>query len=193
MSNAYTNCYNLTGSPICGNNVSTMMNAYNNCFNLTGTPACGENVASMNHAYYNCQNLTGSPACGNKVWSMFYTYYNCFNLTGAPACGNSVTHMNYAYANCKNLSGNAYFYSESVWYATGCFFNRSNNYALNLYVKSNSRTFNTCTITTTSSIVKSTITWTNDMATNGCYYNTAYNIYIYPVANVAAAREANGD
>ena len=45
----------------------------------------------------------------------------------------------------------------------------------------------------TSSLVGNTITWTDDTATNGCYYNTSYNIYIYPVANVAEARVANGD
>jgi hypothetical protein len=43
------------------------------------------------------------------------------------------------------------------------------------------------------SIVGSPITWTDDFATNGCYYNTSYNIYIYPVANVEATRIANGD
>jgi hypothetical protein len=42
-------------------------------------------------------------------------------------------------------------------------------------------------------MIGSAITWTDDTTTNGCYYNTAYNIYIYPVENVAAAREANGD
>ena len=45
----------------------------------------------------------------------------------------------------------------------------------------------------TSSLVGTNITWTDDTATNGCYYNTYYNIYIYPVENVAAARTANGD
>jgi hypothetical protein len=43
------------------------------------------------------------------------------------------------------------------------------------------------------SLVEATITWTNDYTTNGCYYNNAYNIYIYPVTNVAEARIANGD
>jgi hypothetical protein len=28
------------------------------------------------------------------------------------------------------------------------------------------------------------VSWTNDI-TNNCYYSTAYNIYIYPVNNVA--------
>ena len=43
---------------------------------------------------------------------------------------------------------------------------------------------------TNSSLVGASITWTNA----GSYqYNTVYNIYIYPVANVAAAAIANGD
>jgi hypothetical protein len=41
-------------------------------------------------------------------------------------------------------------------------------------------------------IVGAKVTWTND-TTNNSIYNTQYNIYIYPVENVAAAREANGD
>jgi hypothetical protein len=40
------------------------------------------------------------------------------------------------------------------------------------------------------SLVGGSITWTDA----GSYqYNARYNIYIYPVANVAAARAANGD
>jgi hypothetical protein len=44
----------------------------------------------------------------------------------------------------------------------------------------------------TYSIVGNSITWDTDTA-NKCSYNTAYNIYIYPVANVENARIANGD
>jgi hypothetical protein len=40
------------------------------------------------------------------------------------------------------------------------------------------------------SLVGAAITWTNA----GSYqYNKTYNIYIYPVSNVAAARAANKD
>ena len=42
-------------------------------------------------------------------------------------------------------------------------------------------------------LVGANITLTDDCATNGCYYNTYYNMYIYPVENVAVARTANGD
>ena len=44
----------------------------------------------------------------------------------------------------------------------------------------------------TYSLVGAAITWTNDVANNR-YYNTTYNIYIYPVENIAATRVANGD
>lgn len=62
---------------------------------------------------------------------------------------------------------------------------------LNIYVPNNSNSLST--ILNGSSIVNSPITWANDMATNNRYFNTAYNIYIYPVENVANARLANGD
>ena len=42
------------------------------------------------------------------------------------------------------------------------------------------------------SLTGTAITWTNDTA-NNCSYNIAYNLYIYHVANVEAARIANGD
>jgi hypothetical protein len=64
---------------------------------------------------------------------------------------------------------------------------------LNIYVPSGSKTLTRCTGTSANySLTGTDITWTND-TTNSRYYNTAYNIYIYPVANVAAAKTANGD
>ena len=105
MVNAYGFCFNLTGSPVCGNNVINMANAYMNCFNLTGSPACGDNVTNMTHAYYKCNNLTGSPACGDNVTDMALAYYYCHNLTGPLACGDNVTNMTYAYGFCYNLTG----------------------------------------------------------------------------------------
>lgn len=170
-----------------------MRNTYTNCRNLTGNPVCGDKVTDMNNAYCDCYNLTGSPVCGNSVTNMNFAYYNCYNLTGGPACGLNVINMAYAYKNCRNLSGNGYFYSPNVRYAVECFYNRNRSAALSLYVPSNSTTLTTCLINNYSSIVGSSIAWTNAVATNGCYYNTSYNIYIYPVSNVAEARVANGD
>jgi hypothetical protein len=54
-------------------------------------------------------------------------------------------------------------------------------------------TLTKCLDNTSAGLVGSAITWTDETATNGYYYNTAHNIYIYPVANVAEARAANGD
>jgi len=190
MYSTYRNCSNLTGSPVCGDKVTNMGSAYYNCYNLTGSPACGANVTDMSYAYSNCSNLTGSPACDNNVTSMVRTYYNCFNLTGSPVCGNKVTNMSYAYYMCKNLYGNAYFYSSSVGNIQGCFAGRNNSKRLNIYVTSGSTTNTTIHCNNSYSLVGASITWSNSSTYQ---YNTTYNIYIYPVANVAAARAANGD
>ena len=89
-----------------------------------------------------------------------------------------------------NLSGNAYFYSPSVSNMTKCFYYRTATNRLNIYVVANSTTNTTIHYSNTSSIVGNAITWSN---TGSYQYNTRYNIYIYPVANVIASRVANGD
>jgi hypothetical protein len=147
----------------------------------------------MRNTYSNCSNLTGSPVCGEYVIDMNYAYSNCSNITGSPICGKSVGTMNHAYYGCVNLSSNGYFYSNYIYDVNGCFGYRTTLNRINLYVSSNSKTLNTCLCNNTASMVCGKITWTDDTATNGCYYNTQYNIYIYPVENVAAARAANGD
>ena len=53
---------------------------YYNCTNLTGSPVCGSNVTNMGYTYWGCRNLTGSPVCGNSVTNMTSTYSNCSNL-----------------------------------------------------------------------------------------------------------------
>ena len=196
MANTYSGCSNLTGSPVCGDNVTTMNCTYENCTNLTGSPVCGPNVTNMAYTYENCSSLTGSPACGNNVTNMCNTYYNCWNLTGSPVCGPNVTNMYYTYYKCANLSGNGYFYSNRIGNMGYCFTNRNTSRRLNLYVPSTGynsthNTLNRCLYTNSYSLVGNTITWTNSMATNGCHYNTQYNIYIYPVANVEQAYEDN--
>ena len=190
MSYTYTNCRNLIGSPVCGNNVTSMFQTYYNCINLTGSPVCGNNVTSMYQTYNGCINLTGSPVCGDKVTNMRGTYSNCTNLTGTPICGNNVKNMSSTYYGCTNLTSNAYFYSLDVNMVCNCFGHKDISKRLNIYVPSDSTTNTTMHCTNMYSLVGTTITWTNA----GTYqYSTQYNIYIYPVANVAAARAANGD
>ncbi len=188
MSNAYANCYNLTGSPMCGNNVTNMRNAYKNCFSLTGSPVCGTNVINMSGAYDCCYNLTGSPVCGDNVTDMSYSYYGCDNLTGSPMCGNNVTKMSATYYNCQNLHSNGYFYSNNITNISGCFGKKDNSKRLNVYVPAVGETFNTIINSnkSTNSITWENITWTyNSFEYEPHYYNTAQNIYVYPVSNVA--------
>ena len=193
MSYAYSSCSNLTGSPVCGENVTDMSYVYHSCSNLTGNPVCGEKVIDMSYAYYHCFNLIGSPVCGENVTNMRYVYSSCSNLTGNPVCGENVTNMSYAYFGCSNLASNGYFYSNNISNMHKCFGNWPNTKYLNLYLPANSTSLTTALTNNTSSFVGADITWTDDLATNNCYYNTQYNIYIYPVENVAAARTANGD
>ena len=37
-----------------------MATAYDGCSNLTGAPVCGNNVEYMSYAYRNCSNLHGN-------------------------------------------------------------------------------------------------------------------------------------
>ena len=98
--------------------------------------------------------------------------------------------MGLTYRGCINLIGNAYFYSRIVNNSTSCFADKNNSKRLNIYVPAGSTTNTTVHYNNTRSLIGKNITWTDA----GSYqYNTAYNIYIYPVANVAAAAIANGD
>ena len=192
MSCTYTDCSNLTGNPVCGDKVIDMGGAYKYCYNITGSPVCGPKATTMTETYYECTNLTGNPVCGDNVIAMDWTYYNCYNLTGVPVCGYNVNSMFQTYYNCRNLSSNAYFYSNKITYAVECFGERNTDKRLNLYVPENSTTLTTCLCDSSSSSLTGTdITWTNDMSTNRCYYNTAQNIYIYPVANVEQTYKDN--
>jgi hypothetical protein len=155
-----------------------MSSAYSNCQNLT-TAVCGPNVTNMSSAYYGCTNLT-TAACGPNVTNMSSAYSNCQNLTTA-VCGPNVTDMSYAYQNCSNLRGNVYFYANSISNVAYCFSNRNHPNRLNIYVHSGTTTNTRIHYTDTNSIIGQTITWTDA----GNYrYNTAFNTYIYPVANV---------
>ena len=174
------------------------MNSLHNlqALNLTGNPVCGNNVTDMSYTYLNCYNLTGSPVCGNNVTNMSWIYYNCFNLTGSPVCGNNVTSMSSAYEGCYNIAPNAYFYSNKVNKADSCFGNRTSYNRINVYVpivgaNTTHNTLSTFLYNDAYSIVGSSIEWTNDMNTNSCYYNTTQNIYIYPVESVAQVYKDN--
>ena len=102
MYEAFNNCTNLTGSPVCGDKVTNLSHTYKNCRNLTGSPVCGPNVTALDYTYQNCYNLTGSAVCGDKVTTMYCAYSGCNNITTA-VCGNNVTNMIFAYAKCSNI------------------------------------------------------------------------------------------
>lgn len=212
MSRAYYCCTRLTGPAVCGNNVTNMCAAYGSS-GITGNPVCGPNVIDMSSTYYECARLTGPPVCGNNVINMIGTQCCVLDLKPPYIVGPSVLYADSAQKGgsspsiCEiedgrfpiismtttysNLYGNAYIYSSVVESAQNCFGYRNANNMLNIYVPANSTSLTTF-LNTTNSIVENSCEWINDI-TNNRYYNTQYNIYIYSVENVAAAREANGD
>lgn len=148
-------------------------------------------VTNMSKICAWCTNLT-TAVCGDKVTDMTYTYLNCYNLTTA-VFGQKVINIYGTYENAVNIQGNTYLYSPNINAISHCFNGRYTNNMLNIYVPTNSTTLTTIhQYTNEVSIVGANITWTNNIS-NDYFYNTQYNIYIYPVENVAAAREANGD
>jgi hypothetical protein len=125
MAYAYYQCYNLTGSPVCGDNVTSMAETYNGCQKLTGSPVCGDKVTNFSFAYRSCYNLTGSPVCGSSVTDMIHAYYCCNNLTGSPACGPNVTSMGETYYGCSKLTGSPVC-GPNVLYMSGTYINCNN-------------------------------------------------------------------
>ena len=216
MHTAYGSCRNLTGSPVCGKSVTNMNQAYHGCSNLTGSPVCGPNVIDMAYAYQYCYNLTGSPACGNKAIDFEYAYRNCYALTGSVYINryntsidmrstfdtcigltgpvyigttNNTVYLYNAFKNCISLTGNFYLDSNDAE-VSNCFAGKDNSTMLNVYVPASSSTFVNCIRNDYYTLTGTTITWTNDTTYNR-YYNTAYNIYIYPVDNVKQAYREN--
>ncbi len=82
------------------------------------------------------------------------------------------------YYNCKKLSaGRQNWYAKNITNVTKCFGLKNNSRRYNIYCYNNSTTLNTLLINNNDSIVGANITWTKS---GSYYYNTAYNIRIYP-------------
>ena len=107
---------------------------------------------------------------------MTWTYSGCTNLTTA-VCGPNVTNMSGAYQNCPNIHGDAYLYN--VTNVRNCFYGRNTSNRLNIYTYKPT-TFTS--VTNAYSLVGADITWTEDTA-NSCWFNEAYNIYVYKLTN----------
>lgn len=218
----FRHCTNLTGAPIIGPNVTNAALAYDECSKIKGAPSIGAKTTDMNFTYSNCSNLTGSPVTSENVVGMRYTYRGCTNLTGRPVIGNNVVLADFSYYSCPkltqgpiigakvtnlfyafqgsayNMGGNCYIYSNVV-NDIGWAFRRVGNEAhnaprLNIYFHANTITHNTIlgakSQNSDTSITGQVLGLTSHA--NGAY-NIWSRIWFYPVANVAAARAANGD
>jgi hypothetical protein len=192
-----TGAVNGYGASINGNNVKLYKNdesdiitymSFKNSQTITSVTNMTNSITDMRQSFYNCRNLTKAPMCGNNVTTMDQAFFSCSNLKVPATIGFNVTTSWMTYCNCYNIGANAYFFSHKVNNAQSCFGLRDTSKRLNIYVpqqgySSSYNTLGTCLYTNDSSLIGQNITWTNDITTNGCYYNTAQNIYIYPVDN----------
>lgn len=179
---AYMGCSNLT-TAVCGPNVFNMYHTYGDCTNLT-TAVCGINTQYMNYTYIRCYNLK-EVAYSPKAWEMEGTYKYCTNLETACLYEQAYNVKN-TFEGCISLT-KCFVLSTRLNNVHRCFADTNTSKRLDIYVTKNTTSSNKLLNTSSSySITGSTMTWTNDVVTNGCYYNTAYNIYIYPVADVNA-------
>ena len=187
--------------------IINMPNAFYNCRNLTGQPVCGNNVVNFYGAYYSCPNVSGTSSFGERVEDIRFSYYGGTNLSLPAIIPANVTLINGCFKGCNFPSGNFYFYSNKI---EGCynFFNKVKKSATrhNFYYLAET--------TTAKTIEKNgedfgivggeTVTYTdvadgvyaNGKVRIGCKYNTSYNIYLYPVNTVEdldAIRKKNND
>ena len=56
----YRFCKNLTGKPVCGNNVTDMSYAYGGCHNIIGPAIIGPNVIDASGSYEQCYNISAN-------------------------------------------------------------------------------------------------------------------------------------
>lgn len=105
MSSMFYNCRKLKMNidNFFFNNCINMSQAFSMCWNMSGTPKSGPNVINMHQAYSGVgHHLTGPAACGDNVTEFEKAYINCFNITSA-MFGNSVINYNNAYIYCNNI------------------------------------------------------------------------------------------
>lgn len=167
---AFANCYHLSGSPRCTDNIKCMYGAYYNGVRLTGEGIISANANNLIGTYFNCKNITSINCINTKATMMVETFYNCTNLSGNlydadwakslkdcfyncyllegnPCNCNSAFVTINAYYNCPNLYGTFYWQYNKVSQAelinaTNMFYGRNYSNKLNMYVYNQSGILN---------------------------------------------------
>lgn len=143
MYGTYYNCQNLVGRAAVNANVNNLIGTYYNCNSITTVPHTTENARMMIDTFYNCTNLEGSPTDADLAVSMQNAYYNCYLLEGKPAnCNSAIITVN-AYYNCPNIYGNFYwcnrdFDQAEKIQAVNMFYNRDTSKRLNIFIRRDS-------------------------------------------------------
>lgn len=133
MANAYNNCWNLTGSPVCGDKVTNMANAYYCCYNLSGPIiqyGNGSRLNDITNAFSCCPNIYGTLYWNNSSGLGPYSFKNCFY-------GHNNTHQLNLYVLNGDTYNNIYLYKNNygilgrtvTWtnINSNCFYSVTNN------------------------------------------------------------------
>lgn len=120
-------------------------------------------------------------------------FYGCTNISTPVTAiiGENIRYISEAYYGCSNMTGNFYIYSNNISSISNCFFGRSVNTRLNIFIPKNTVTYDTFS-SSKSYLFNSWSSW-NNSTDNTYWYNNDFNAYIYPVDDIAATREENGD
>ena len=116
MSNAFTNCYPLTTSPVIPSSVTYLNSTFSGCVNLTTAPIIPSSVTNLVQTFQNCAALktyVGSAdpdgdfsgyVIPSSVTNMCGTFKGCKSLVNAPVIPSSVTYMKYTFEYCTALT-----------------------------------------------------------------------------------------
>lgn len=83
MSNAFTECRQMTSPPVLPKGVTSMANAFSKCSGMTYFPEIPSTVTNMNYAFMGCALATNAPSVIPKtVTSMAATFRLCGRMNG---------------------------------------------------------------------------------------------------------------
>ena len=102
MSNAFSECGNLTEVKNINPNTTNMPYAFYDCYNLNYIPTIPSDATNISAAFMHCSKATGEISIPSGVSDASYAFYNCANITSIkylPSCILEST-----FARCSNLT-----------------------------------------------------------------------------------------
>lgn len=130
-------------------------------------------------AFNRCYNFNQPMVFPNSISTLDNVFEHCWNYNQPTTFGSQTLSLNNAFYNCKNMAQNITILSNRVQYICGFLNSKNNSKRVNIIIPAGNTTETTFRNTSAQySVTSTSISWTND-ASNNCFYNTKYNIYIY--------------